>query len=53
MEQGKPRLVFDIETSFLELRGHVKKDFQRFVSREHFQVLRIIRAHILLISGTH
>ena len=53
MEQEKSRLPFDIETSFLQPRARVKQGFQWFVSREHFQVISIIRAHNLLINGTH
>ena len=28
MEQGKSRLAFDVETSFLQPRAHVKQGFQ-------------------------
>ena len=52
MEQGKSLLAFDIETSFSQLRAHVKKGFQRFVSKEHSQVTRTTRVHIFLINGT-
>ena len=53
MEQGKSRLAFDIETSFLQPGARVKQGFQLFISREHFQVIPTIRAHILLIRGVY